>query len=190
MDIWKQIEEGKEFNINETEGVFARMLAVQDKCAEYNALKPSDMEKRNILLKNILGKTGEIIWIAAPFYCGMGKFIEVGENFFASHNTMILDLNKVKFGNDVWIGPNCGFYTSGHSVEPENRKSGGGYAFPITVGNNVWFGGNVIVVPSKKEGITIGDNSLIAAGTVITKDVPANVVMAGNPARIVKELNK
>ncbi len=188
IDIDEVIARGEEFNINETEGVFAGMLACQDACAEYNQLKPSDMEGRSEMLRQIFGETGETVWVASPMYCGVGKNIKTGNYFFVNHNCMFMDLAPITFGDHIWMGPGCGFYTSGHSIDPERRKAGYGYAYPITVGDNVWFGANCIVVPSRPEGITIGSNSVIAAGTLVNKNVPANVLVAGNPMRIIREI--
>ena len=117
------------------------------------------------------------------FYCDYGFNIEIGENFYSNHNLVILDANKVIFGDNVQIGPNCGFYISGHPLDKETRKELE-FAKPIKVGNNVWFGGNVCVMP----GITIGDNTVIGAGSVVTKDIPANVVAVGNPCKVIKKV--
>ena len=115
--------------------------------------------------------------------CDYGYNIEIGENFYSNHNLIILDANKVKFGNNVFIAPNCGFYTAGHPLDYEIRNKGLEYAKPITVGNNVWIGGNVIVLP----GVTIGDNVIIGAGSVVTKDIPDNKIAYGNPCRIIRD---
>ena len=188
IDIDEVIAKGEEFNINETESMFAKMQVCQDACAEYNQMKPSDFNGRTAKIKQIFKKTGEMIWVASPVYCGMGEHIEVGNNFFVNPNCFFMDLADIKFGDNVWIGPNVGFYTSGHSIDPNRREAGYGYAFPITVGDNVWFGAGSIVVPSRPSGITIGKNSVIAAGTVVNKDVPENVLVAGNPVRIIREI--
>ncbi|MBP3284244.1 MAG: sugar O-acetyltransferase [Clostridia bacterium] len=117
------------------------------------------------------------------FYCDYGFNIEIGENFYSNHNLVILDANKVKIGDYVQIGPNCGIYTSGHPLDSETRMKLE-FAKPITIGNHVWLGGNVCVMP----GVTIGDNTVIGAGSVVTKDIPANVVAVGNPCRVIKKI--
>ena len=109
----------------------------------------------------------------------------MGENFYANHNLTILDAAKVIFGDNVFIGPNCGFYTSGHPIDFKTRNQGIEYAKPITVGNNVWIGGDVTVL----SGVSIGDNSIIGAGSIVTKDIPSNVVAVGNPCKIIKNIN-
>lgn len=156
----------------------------KDKCFEYNNIKPSNIEKRTEIMKSILGKTKNNFLIEQPFLCDYGYNIEIGENFYSNHNLIILDGNKVKFGDNVWIAPNCGFYTAGHPLNYEERNKGLEYAKPITVGNNVWIGGNVIVLP----GVTIGDNVVIGAGSVVNKDIPSNVVAVGNPCRVIREI--
>ncbi len=156
----------------------------KDLCYEFNNLKPSNREKQISILKELLGKTKETFRIEQPFMCDYGYNIEIGENFYSNHNLIILDANKVFFGDNVFIAPNCSFYTSGHPLDVERRNRGLEYAKPIKVGNNVWIGGNVTVLPE----VTIGDNVVIGAGSVVNKDIPSNVVAVGNPCRVIKEL--
>lgn len=153
-------------------------------CHEYNQLSPENMKERENLLKQILASTQERFLVEQPFVCDYGYNIEIGENFYSNHNLTILDCNKVKFGDNVFIGPNCSFYCAMHPLDIKTRNEGLEYAKPITVGNNVWFGGNVVVLA----GVTIGDGVVVGAGSVVTKNVPNNVVIAGNPAKIIKEI--
>lgn len=155
-------------------------------CAEYNRLMPSQIEERRRLLKKLLGKTGEEFHIEQNFWCDYGYNIEIGENFYANHNLVILDGAKVKFGDNCFIAPNCGFYTAGHPLNAEIRNSGLEYALPITVGDDVWIGGNVCVMP----GATIGNNVVIGGGSVVTKDIPSGVVAVGNPCRPIKKIDE
>ena len=129
-------------------------------------------------------KTPEKFYIEPPFFCGFGYNIEIGENFYANHNCVILDNVKVTFGDNVFIAPDCGFYTAGHPFDIEQRNSGLEYAFPIHVGNNVWIGGHTTVLP----GVTIGDGTVIGAGSVVTKDIPSGVLAAGNPCKVIRKL--
>ena len=136
-------------------------------------------------MRRLLGKTaGDSFTIVAPFWCDYGYNIEIGENFFANHNTVILDGAKVTFGNNVFVAPNCGFHTAGHPIDAERRNQGLEYAYPITVGDNVWIGAGVQVMP----GVTIGSNVVIGGGSVVVKDIPSNVVAVGNPCRVVRPI--
>ena len=155
-------------------------------CYEYNKISPDKTKKRSFVIKKLLGKTCDKFLIEQPFVCDYGFNVEIGENFYSNHNLVILDSAKVIFGNNVFIGPNCGFYTPEHPLDAENRVKGIEYAFPIKVGNNVWFGGNVTVLPN----VTIGDNAVIGAGSVVTKDIPANVVAVGNPCKPIKNITE
>jgi len=175
---------GEIYDANYNKDLIKERYIIKDKCFEYNNIKPSEVETRNKLMKSILGKTKENFLIEQPFICDYGYNIEIGENFYSNHNLVILDANKVKFGDNVFIAPNCGFYTAGHPLDAETRNKGLEYAKPITVGNNVWIGGNVVVLP----GVTIGDNAVIGAGSVVNKDIPSNVVAVGNPCRVIKEI--
>ena len=175
---------GELYDANYNEDLLKERLLAKDLCWEYNNLKPSDIERRKNILKQIIGKTKETYWIEPNFYCDYGYNIEFGENFYSNHNLVILDANKVIFGDNVFIAPNCAFYTAGHPIEAELRNKGLEYAKPIKVGNDVWIGGNVCVLP----GVTIGDNVVIGAGSVVNKDIPSNSVAVGNPCKVIKRI--
>lgn len=153
-------------------------------CDEYNRIDTNNTEKRNEIIRKLFSKTGKEFAIMSDFYCDYGFNIEIGEKFFSNHNLVILDANKVKIGNNVQIGPNCGIYTSGHPIDKDERRKVE-YAKPITIGNDVWIGGNVCIMP----GVTIGDNTVIGAGSIVTKDIPANVIAVGNPCKVIKNIN-
>lgn len=174
------------YNANYDEELIRERTLVQDLCFEYNNLLPSKKEQREELLKKIVGKTTGNFLVEQPFWCDYGYNIELGDNFYSNHGLTILDGGKVKFGDNVFIGPNCSFYTAGHPLDYRVRNEGLEYVKPIIVGDNVWFGGNVVVVP----GVTIGSNVVIGAGSVVTKDVPSNVVAVGNPCRVIKNLEE
>ena len=150
----------------------------------YNKIKKTKSKKREKLIKQIFGKTGEHVSVETNFWCDYGYNISVGENFYMNHNCIILDCEKVEFGDNVFVGPSSGFYTAGHPIDAELRNTGTLLNKPIKVGNNVWIGGNVVVL----QGVTIGDNVVIGAGSVVTKDIPSNTVAYGNPCRVVKEI--
>ncbi|HBJ12124.1 MAG TPA: maltose acetyltransferase [Clostridiales bacterium] len=160
-----------------------KLIRAKKLCNKYNKLDVEDIEKCNEIIRELFSKTGKEFMIIPNFYCDYGFNIEIGENFYSNHNLVILDANKVTFGDNVQIGPNCGFYTSGHPLDYETRKKLE-FAKPIKIGNNVWIGGNVCVMP----GVTIGDNTVIGAGSVVTKEIPSNVVAVGNPCRVIKKI--
>ena len=151
---------------------------------EFNLLPPKERAKIPEMLKKLLGKTGNNVWIEPPFHCDYGWNIEVGENFFANYGLTILDVGKVTIGDNVQFAPGVSIYTAGHPLHPVSRNSGYEYGIPITIGNHVWIGGNVIILP----GVTIGDNAVIGAGSVVTKDVPDNMIAAGNPCKVIREI--
>jgi acetyltransferase-like isoleucine patch superfamily enzyme len=151
---------------------------------EYNLCPPDQTEKIDRLIRAILGKAGKNISFLAPFHCDYGKNIDVGNNFYANYNCIILDVGPVIIGDNVMFGPNVSLLTAGHPVHPESRNSGYEYGLGITIGNNVWIGGNTVVNP----GITIGNNAVIGSGSVVTKDIPDDVVAVGNPCKILREI--
>ena len=168
------------------DGLSEERMETKKKLFEYNNTPPDQEEKKMDMLKDILGKTGDWVKIESPFHCDYGYNIEVGEWFFANYNFIVLDVGKVRIGNDVMFGPNVGIYTAGHPIHPDSRKSGYEYGIDVTIGNNVWVGGSVCIMP----GVTIGDNVVIGAGSVVTKDIPANVIAVGNPCRVVREITE
>lgn len=151
---------------------------------EFNQLRPEERSKIPEILKKLFGKTGKSIWIEPPFHCDYGWNIEVGENFGANYGLTILDVGRVAIGDNVLIAPNVSIYTAGHPVHPDSRNSGYEYGIPITIGSNVWIGGSAVILP----GVTIGDNTVIGAGSVVTRNVPCNVIAAGNPCRVLREI--
>lgn len=173
---------GELYQANYDDELFVERQKAKELCYEYNNLKPTDLEKRKELMRKILGKTKEQFLVEQPFICDYGYNIEIGENFYSNHNLTILDGNKVKFGDNVFIAPNCSFYTAGHPLDAEMRNKGIEYAKPIEIGNNVWIGGNVVVLP----GVKIGDNTVIGAGSIVNKDIPSNVIAVGNPCKVIK----
>ena len=152
---------------------------------EYNALKPSQTLRRFQILKDLLGHVAddEII-VNQPFYCDYGKQIRVGKRFFANFNLTVLDEALVTIGDDCFIGPNVSIYTACHSTDPVERNTRREWAEPVTIGDNVWIGGSVTILP----GVTIGSNVTIGAGSVVTRDIPDNVVAVGNPCKVIKSL--
>lgn len=157
---------------------------VKTLCRQYNNLLPTDIKARNRLLQQIFGQADSDTFINQPFYCDYGKNIRVGKRFFANFCLTVLDEALVTIGDDCFIGPNVSIYTACHSTNPKERNARVEWAEPVTIGNNVWIGGSVTILP----GVTIGDNCTIGAGSVVTRSVADNSIAVGNPARIIKSV--
>ena len=175
---------GLPYNAGSDPDLLAEVRRAKDLCYRYNQLAPMDFEAQRALLKDLLGKTGERFVIYPPFWCDYGYNIELGEDFFANHGLTVLDGGKVRFGDHVLVGPGCGFHTAGHPLDAAERNQWLAFNRPITVGNNVWFGAAVQVMP----GVTIGDNAVIGAGSIVTHDIPSGCLAAGNPCRVLRTL--
>ena len=174
------------YDANYNKELLDERTAAKELCYSFNQLRPSNEQEQISIMKQLLGRTKERFCIIAPFWCDYGYNIEIGQNFFANHNTVILDEGKVSFGDNVFIAPNCGFYTAGHPIDFERRNQGLEYAYPITVGDNVWIGAEVHVMP----GVTIGSNVVIGGGSVVVKDIPSNSDAFGNPCRVVRPITE
>lgn len=151
--------------------------------SQYNNTTPKDIELRNQILEKLVVKSG-VAYIEPNFRCDYGYNIILGRNFYANFDCVFLDGNKIEIGDDVQLGPGVHIYTASHPLDPEERANGVEFAFPVKIGSNVWIGGHSTILP----GVTIGNNSIIGAGSLVNKDVPANVVVAGNPAKVIKEI--
>ena len=178
----EKCQQGLLYNANFDKELIDERDSCKKLCQQFNQTNYIDAEERRLIIQKLAISTGENFFIEVSFWCDYGYNIKVGENFYSNHNLVILDAARVMFGDNVFIGPNCSFYTAGHPLNVKQRTEGLEFALPISVGNNVWIGGNVVVLP----GVKIGDNSVIGAGSVVTKEIPANVVAVGNPCKVVK----
>ena len=150
-----------------------------------NTVDRSDFSAIAEIVKELFGKS-ENAFVNPPFYCDYGSHIEVGKNFFANYNCTILDVAKVIIGDNCQLAPNVSIYTAGHPVHPDTRNSGYEYGIQVTIGDNVWIGGNTVICP----GVHIGNNVVIGAGSVVTKDIPDMVIAAGNPCKVIREITE
>ncbi len=167
------------------------IMTEQTKCLErlydFNMTRPSEGERRAAMLKEMLAEVGEGCYVEPPFHANFGgAHVHFGKGVYANYNFTVVDDTHIYVGDHTMFGPNVTLATAGHPILPELREQGYQYNMPIHIGKNCWLGAGVIVLP----GITIGDNSVIGAGSVVTKDIPANVVAVGNPCRVLREINE
>lgn len=182
----EKAQRGELYDANYDAELLAERDICKDMCYEYNQLRPSRKAEQQQLIRKLFGKTGQNFLIEQPFYCDYGYNIEIGENFYANVNCVMLDGAKIHFRDNVFIAPHCGFYTAGHPLDVTQRNQGLEYAYPIRVGNNVWIGANVCVLP----GVSIGNNCVIGAGSVVNKDIPDNSLAVGNPCKVIRTLTE
>ncbi|ATO46797.1 hypothetical protein C5L30_000778 [Companilactobacillus farciminis] len=167
------------------EDVAARKAHAAKLCQEFNEIPATDPEKQTEKIKEIFGSYGKNVSVQSRFNCDYGKNIHVGDDFLSNYNLTILDVAPVNIGNNVMIGPNVDIYTVNHPMTAKGRREYLGKGFPVTIGNDVWIGGKVTITP----GVTIGNNVVVAAGAVVTKDIPDNVLVGGVPAKVIKKLD-
>ncbi len=184
MTEWEKAQKGFLYNANYDDEIIKNRTRCADLCYEFNLTRPSDVDKQNALLRQIIGNIKGNIVVTAPFFCDYGSNISVGENFYTNHNCTILDGAKVLIGDNVFIAPNCVISTAGHPIDAEQRNEGLEIALPITIGDNVWIGANVTILP----GVTIGSNTVIGAGSVVNRDIPEGTVAVGNPCRPIRKI--
>ncbi|AVK63176.1 acetyltransferase [Lactobacillus sp. CBA3606] len=179
----EKLKAGEWYDFSDSE-VAARKARAAKLCQEFNAISATEPAKQVQKIQAILGSYGDHLSVQAPFNCDYGKNIRVGHDFLSNYNLTVLDMAPVTIGNNVMIGPNVGIYTVNHPLTAAGRRQYLAQASPITIGNDVWMGGSVTILP----GVTIGNNVVLAAGAVVTKDVPDNVIVAGVPAKVIKSL--
>ena len=174
------------YDNNYDEELMAEIMRCNDLCFAFNQIKPSDREAQREILQQIFGKMGKNVTVNNPFWCDFGYNTTVGDDFFANHNFQLLDGAKVTFGNHVFIAPNCVISCAEHAIDAQQLFSGLEVALAISVGDSVWIGGNTVVLG----GVTIGENSIIGAGSVVTKDIPPNVIAVGVPCRVLRPITE
>ena len=163
--------------------VFEEMQKCKGILQKLNFIDRRDADGISKLVKELFGQS-EGAFVNPPFFCDYGSHIEVGKNFFANYNCSLIDVAKIKIGDNCMLAPNVAIYTAGHPVHPDSRNSGYEYGIPVTVGDNVWIGGNTVILP----GVTIGNNVVIGAGSVVSKDIPDNMIAVGNPCKVIREI--
>ncbi len=168
------------------DGLSEERRACQEKLWEFNNLPPERWEERPALLKKLLGGLGERSMLLPPLRCDYGTNIFIGEGVEINYNLTVLDVGRVHIGDRVLIAPNVSIYTAGHPIHPQSRRSGYEYGIDVSIGDDVWIGGSVTILP----GVHIGSCSVIGGGSVVTKDIPANVVAVGNPCRVLRPITE
>lgn len=153
---------------------------------ELNDSREDEVGKRETILKQLLPNSGSGLWLQPPFYCDYGTNIILGEKVFFNFNCVLLDVATITVGSRTLVGPNVQMYAATHPVDYAERAAGLEYGKPIVIGEDVWIGGSTVICP----GVSIGNRSIIGAGSVVTKDIPADVIAAGNPCRLIRELEK
>ena len=186
MSEKEKMLKGDLYDANNDETLIAERNACKQLCFEYNTTPYEKKDQRAKVLKQIIKKIGLNTQIEPNFYCDYGYNIQIGNNFYINHNSVFLDAALITIGDNVFIGPNCGFYTASHPIDATLRNQGLETARPISIGNNVWIGGNVCV----SGGVTIGDNVVIGAGSVVVKSIPSDCIALGNPCHVIKQINQ
>lgn len=183
MTEWEKLQSGKIYN-DFDDDLFNRRVVAKKLFRQYNKTEDEETEKRYEIMKNLFQSVGKDVWLEPDFRCEFGKNIVIEDNVYINFGCVILDCAKVQIGANTLIGPNVGIYPVNHSLDAEERINGGCYGKPVTIGKNVWLGGDVKVLA----GVTIGDNTVIGTGSIVTKDIPSGVVAVGNPCKVVRKI--
>ncbi len=182
----EKLEKGLWYDANNDAELLKLREEAEELCFRLNGTSPKMPEKREEIMESLLPNRGKDTVILSPFYTDYGYNCFIGDNTFINHNAYLMDGAPIKIGSYCFIGPNCGMYTAAHPLLAEERNRGFEKAKPIVVGDHVWIGADVTILP----GVTIGDNAVIGAKSVVTKDIPAHVVAVGNPCRVVREITE
>ena len=186
MDVKEKMYLGELYNAYDEELMKEQTLCLE-KQYDFNATRPSEGEKRSKLLKEMFAEIGENCYIEPPLHSNWGgRHVHFGKGVYANFNLTLVDDNHIYIGDSTLLGPNVVIATAGHPILPELREKGYQYNIPVRIGKNCWLGEGVVVLP----GVTIGDNSVIGAGSIVTKDIPSNVVAYGNPCRVIREISE
>lgn len=186
MTEHEKMLQGMWYDANYDEGLLEERLQAEELYFAYNQTGPRETERKEQLLQALFPNMEKEVVILSPIYTDYGYNCRIGEATFINHGAYLMDAGKITIGSHCFIGPNCGMYTAIHAMLPEERNRGIERAKPIVLGDNVWLGGDVTILP----GVTIGSNTVIGAGSVVTKDIPSGVVAAGNPCRVMREITQ
>ena len=183
-DTRERMKDGRLYFCTDEE-IANEQLKCLDLLYDYNQTRPTEQAKRRELLKVLLAEVGENCYIEPPLHANWGRNTHLGSNVYANFNLTLVDDTDVYIGDSVMIGPNVTIATAGHPIDPELRRKVAQFNIPVRIGNNVWIGAGAVILP----GITIGDDSVIGAGSIVTKDIPAGVVAVGNPCRVLRPIS-
>ena len=186
MTDYEKMHSGEIYNPSD-DTIFEEQIKCLDRLYDFNATRPTELDKRSQMLKEMLAEVGENCYIEPPFHSNWGgKNVHLGKNVYFNFNATLVDDTHIYIGDCTMLGPNVVIATAGHPILPELREKALQFNLPVHIGKNCWLGAGVIVLP----GVTIGDNTVIGAGSVVTKDIPANVVAVGNPCKVLREINE
>lgn len=177
---------GELYKLNDDEELNEDFMRARRLTRLFNSMTEEQMDERKEVIRELFKSTGENVHVEQTFHCDYGCHISVGNNFYANYDCIIVDVCEVTIGNDVLLAPRVGIYTAGHPIDAAVRNEGLEFGKPVTIGDNVWIGGNAVINP----GVTIGSNVVIGSGSVVTKDIPDNVVAVGNPCRVLREITE
>lgn len=183
MTEWEKLKQGLIYNDFDKD-LFDRRVQAKRLFKEYNKTDDSEVEKRQKILKELFDNIGENVWIEPDFRCEFGKNISIGNDVYINFGCIILDCAEVTIGDNTLIGPNIGIYAVNHAINAEDRINGGCFGKPVHIGKRVWLGGDVKIMA----GVTIGDESIIGAGSIVTRDIPSGVIAAGNTCKVIREI--
>ena len=185
MSEWERMQKGLVYN-DFDEDLFKRRVEAKKIFKEYNKTSDEDVALRDELLNKLFKRIGKKCWIEPDFRCEFGKNIILEDNIYINFGCIILDCAEVRIDSNTLLGPNVGIYAVNHSIDPKERINGGCFGKPVHIGKNVWIGGDVKILA----GVTIGDNSIIGTGSIVTKDIPSNVIAVGNPCKVIREISE